>query len=199
MIPGPKNLGKKLDVFLRPLIDELNNLWFVGVETYDVYKKENFQSRAALMWTISDFPAYGMLSGWSTHDNLSCPYCMEHHKAFRLKNRGKTLFFYCHRRILPMNHPYRCHSDKFLKWVIERLPPLPCPFGLEMLNEVSKFTEGHNGSSSHNDKIHGFGVKHNWVKESIFFSFHNGIQIWFVVILMSCTLRKISLTIFFIQ
>eukprot|EP00258_Populus_trichocarpa_P021372 XP_024437391.1 uncharacterized protein LOC112323423 [Populus trichocarpa] len=97
MIPGPKNPGKKLDVFLRPLIDELKNLWSVGVETYDVYRKENFQLRAALMWTISDFPAYGMLSGWSTHGNLSCPYCMEHSKAFRLKNRGKTTFFDCHR------------------------------------------------------------------------------------------------------
>jgi len=85
MIPGPKNPGKKLDVFLRPLIDELNNLWFAGVETYNVYRKENFQLRAALLWTISDFSAYGMLSGWSIHVNLSCPYCVEHHKAFRLK------------------------------------------------------------------------------------------------------------------
>jgi hypothetical protein len=42
MIPGPTNPGKRLDVFLRPLIDELNNLWFVGVETYDVFRKENF-------------------------------------------------------------------------------------------------------------------------------------------------------------
>jgi len=42
MIPGPKNPWKKLDVFLRLLIDELNNLWSVGVETYDVYRKENF-------------------------------------------------------------------------------------------------------------------------------------------------------------
>ena len=97
MIPGPKNSGKKLDVFLRPLIDELNNLWFVGVEIYDVYRKETFQLRAVLMWTISDFPTYGMLLGWSTYGNLSCPYCMEHSKAFRLKNGGKTTFFYCHR------------------------------------------------------------------------------------------------------
>ncbi|CAM8965059.1 unnamed protein product [Rhodiola kirilowii] len=35
--------------------------------------------RAALMWTISDFPAYGMLSGWSTQGKLGCPYCMEGH------------------------------------------------------------------------------------------------------------------------
>ncbi|XP_024006122.1 uncharacterized protein LOC112082826 [Eutrema salsugineum] len=32
--------------------------------------------RAVLMWTISDFPAYGMLSGWTTHGRLSCPYCL---------------------------------------------------------------------------------------------------------------------------
>jgi len=82
IIPGPKNPWKKLDVLLRPLIDELNNLWSVGVETYDVYRKENFQLRATLMWTISDFPAYDMLSGWSTHGNLSCSYCMEHNKIF---------------------------------------------------------------------------------------------------------------------
>jgi hypothetical protein len=67
-----------------------------------------------------------------------------------------------------MNHPYRFQSDKFLKGVIERLPPLPHPSGLEMLNEVFKYTEGHNGGSSYNDKIPGFGVKHNWVKKSIF-------------------------------
>jgi len=76
-----------------------------------------------------------------------------------------------------MNHPYRCQSDKFLKGVIERLPPLPRPSGLEMLNEVSKYTEGHNGSSSYNDKIPGFGVKHNWVKRAFSGSFHIGIQI----------------------
>jgi len=60
-----------------------------------------------------------------------------------------------------MNHPYRCQSDKFLKGVLERLPPLPLPSGLEMLNEVSKYTKGRNGGSSFNDKILGFGVKHN--------------------------------------
>ena len=89
IILGPKNLGKKLDVFLRSLIDELKRLWLDGVNTYDIYRKENFQLRAALMWTISDFPAYGMLSGWSTYGKLSCPYCMEHRKAFRLKHGEK--------------------------------------------------------------------------------------------------------------
>ena len=29
------------------------------------------------MWTINDFLAYGMVSGWSTHGILACSYCME--------------------------------------------------------------------------------------------------------------------------
>ncbi|KAL9366182.1 hypothetical protein Peur_037381 [Populus x canadensis] len=43
--------------------------------------------RAALMWTINDFPAYGMVSGWSTHGKLACLYCMENNKAFTLTYR----------------------------------------------------------------------------------------------------------------
>jgi hypothetical protein len=45
------------------------------------------------MWTINDFPAYGMLSDWSTHGKLACPYCMENNKAFTLANGGKASFF----------------------------------------------------------------------------------------------------------
>ena len=44
IVPGPKNPKNKLDVFLQPLIDELKELWEVGVETYDVSTKRNFQS-----------------------------------------------------------------------------------------------------------------------------------------------------------
>lgn len=66
IVPGPKNPKHKLDVYLQPLIEELNQLWSEGVTTYDISKKHNFQMRVALHWTISDFPAYGMLSGWST-------------------------------------------------------------------------------------------------------------------------------------
>ena len=66
IVPGPKNPKNNLDVFLQPLIAELKELWEVGIETYDVSKKRNFQLRAAFMWTISDFPTYSMLSGWGT-------------------------------------------------------------------------------------------------------------------------------------
>jgi len=34
-----------------------------------------------------------MVSGWSTHEKLTCPYCMENNKDFMLTNSGKTFFF----------------------------------------------------------------------------------------------------------
>ncbi|XP_056685554.1 uncharacterized protein [Spinacia oleracea] len=62
LIPGPKGPGDAIDVYLQPLIEELKDLWEVGVETFDAATQRHFQLRAALMWTINDFPAYAMLS-----------------------------------------------------------------------------------------------------------------------------------------
>ncbi|KAM3249472.1 hypothetical protein P3L10_011242 [Capsicum annuum] len=71
IVPGPSNPKHKIDVYLQPLIKELTLLWETGVEAFDISKRQNFQLRAALMWTISDFPAYSMLSGW----NFTAKYC----------------------------------------------------------------------------------------------------------------------------
>jgi len=40
--------------------------------------------KAALMWTINDFSAYGMVSGWSMHGKLACPYCLEKKQSLHL-------------------------------------------------------------------------------------------------------------------
>nr|GEW21217.1 hypothetical protein [Tanacetum cinerariifolium] len=90
IVPGPKNPKQRIDVFLQPLIKELTSLW-KGVKTYDISKENNFIMRAILLWTINDFLAYGMLSGWSTARKKACPYCMENSNAFSLSNGGKTL------------------------------------------------------------------------------------------------------------
>jgi hypothetical protein len=61
VIPGLSSLCRNIDVCLRPLIDELTQLWSFGVLTYDILRKPNFVMRAALMRTINDFPAYRMV------------------------------------------------------------------------------------------------------------------------------------------
>ncbi|XP_021979528.1 uncharacterized protein LOC110875634 [Helianthus annuus] len=67
LIPGKKNLVHNLDVFLQPLVHELKQLFTDGIVTYDAHQRDNFQMKVILIWTISDFPAYAMLSRWSTH------------------------------------------------------------------------------------------------------------------------------------
>jgi len=103
VIPGPSSPGRNIDVCLRLLIDELTQLWSSWALTYDISRKQNFVMRAALMWTFNDFPAYWMLSGWSMHGKLACPYYMENNKALMITNKGKASFFFtftvasCHR------------------------------------------------------------------------------------------------------
>ncbi|KAL9666189.1 hypothetical protein QQ045_000513 [Rhodiola kirilowii] len=63
LISGPKSPGKCLNVFMQPLIDELNMLWDTGVLTYDRHDGSSFHMKAAVLWTISDFPGLGMLGG----------------------------------------------------------------------------------------------------------------------------------------
>ncbi|XP_074323434.1 uncharacterized protein LOC141660353 [Apium graveolens] len=69
IVPGPNSIGKDINVCLRPLIDKLKILWNTGVKTYNQSLKQNFTMRAAIMWTISDYPAMkrrlfrGRLSG----------------------------------------------------------------------------------------------------------------------------------------
>lgn len=73
IIPGLQNPKEMIDVYLQPLIAKLKHLWDTGVPTYDVSLKQNFQMRASLLWTVRDFPAYSMLSGWSTAGRMACP------------------------------------------------------------------------------------------------------------------------------
>jgi len=75
LVPGKKSPGMSIDVYLQPLIDELKILWEKGVKTWDAKEKKNFDMHALLLWTISDFPAYAMHSGWSTKGKFACPYC----------------------------------------------------------------------------------------------------------------------------
>ncbi|GJX62488.1 hypothetical protein Tco_0295388 [Tanacetum coccineum] len=114
IVPGPNNPKQRIDVFLQPLIKELTTLW-KGVRTYDISKENSFTMRAALLWTINDFTAYGMLSGWSTSRKKACPYCMENSKAFSLSNGGKVSWFDCHRQFLPEDHPFRRNKNDFIK------------------------------------------------------------------------------------
>nr|GEW08495.1 hypothetical protein [Tanacetum cinerariifolium] len=170
VIPGRKNPGQNLDVFLQSLIKELKTLWNDGVKTYDAYRKNNFNMKATLLWTVSDFPAYAMLLGWSTHGKLACPYCMSNVDSFQLHNGGKPCWFDCHQRFLPARHPYRRDIKGFFPQKSVFAGPPPQLTGIEIWQQIRHLPSVYEGEPYRPKikKIDGFGQTHNWVKRSIF-------------------------------
>ena len=83
----------------------MKELWEVGIETFDASTRQNFNLRAALLWTINDFSAYGNLSGRSTKGKIECPYCNKETCSIRLAN-GKKQSYMGHRRYLPTKHKW---------------------------------------------------------------------------------------------
>lgn len=114
VIPGPEHPGANLNVLMHPLVDELAKLWD-GVQTWHAHGKQNFNMRAAQLWTIHDAPAFGMVAGWSTHGKLACYDCGCDIESFQLKKGGKACWFDCHRRFLPLDHVFRTQSNAFRK------------------------------------------------------------------------------------
>ncbi|XP_010513121.1 PREDICTED: uncharacterized protein LOC104789069 [Camelina sativa] len=56
LIPGPTQPGNNIDVYLEPLIEDLNHLWEKG----------------------EDFPVYGNLAGCKVKGIMGCPVCGKH-------------------------------------------------------------------------------------------------------------------------
>ena len=106
LISGPKQPGNDIDIYLKPLIEDLKILWQNGVEVYDGYRKESFNLRVMLFGTINDFPAYGNLSRYIIKGQRACPVCEDGTDMMRLKLCQKNVFR-GHRRFLTSKHQYR--------------------------------------------------------------------------------------------
>ena len=77
LIQGPIQPGNDIDVYLRPLVDELLLLWKEeGIRVWDGYKQKNFDLRALLFVTINDWPALTNLSGQSNKVYQACTHCL---------------------------------------------------------------------------------------------------------------------------
>ena len=92
------------------------------------------------MWTINDFPAYGMVSGWSTHGKLACSYCMAKQQGIHAnKQRSSFFLFYCHYRFLPTNHMHKKNKKDFFIGIVKKdVAPLRL-FGEELHDVVSEY------------------------------------------------------------
>lgn len=69
-------------------------------------KKETFNLQAMLMWTISDFLAYGNLFGCTVKGYYACPICgIDTCACWLPHSKKKSHMGHC--RFLPLAHPFR--------------------------------------------------------------------------------------------
>ncbi|GJX31584.1 hypothetical protein Tco_0241439 [Tanacetum coccineum] len=168
LIPGPKSPGKDIDVYLRPLIEDLQVLWDKkGVETTDIVSGQNFNMRAMVLWTINDFPARSSLSGWSGQGYKACPTCNEETPSIGVKNK---IAYVGHRRFLRKPHKWRS-SREFNGDTDHRDPPKEYPRDVILAQHARLLTRVPGKHPKHGGvKIkRNVEVELNWTKRSIFY------------------------------
>jgi hypothetical protein len=155
IIPGPDHPGQKLNVMLKPLINELKELWN-EVESYDSQEAE-IHTLATYLWSIHNFMAYNIFAGWSVHGRLTCLICHADTDCFYLTSGGKISYFDCHRRWLPLKHLFITQKDSFRKEIIIKKGPPKCLSRLETIKNLSKLVLNREG-----DEYEEYGEEHNW-------------------------------------
>ena len=164
LIPGPKSItSEHFDVFIEPLIEELLDLWTYGVYCLDVaqYKQSShFVLKAMVIWTIGDFPAYGMLAGCTTNGFVGCPVCGEGFRSRRSKVLHKNIFCGCARRFLvDADHHLRFDIQNFSS-IEDRVAPVPVTgaetlaYGQQRLRWLRDF-----GTPADQDPVRRNGIK----------------------------------------
>ena len=165
LIPGPSQPGNNIDVYLRPLVDELLELWAdEGVRVWDEYKQEEFDLRGLLFVTINDWPALSNISGQSNKGYSACTHCLGETESIHI---GKNVYP-GHRRFLPDRHPVRKKGKHFKGEADTRRKPT-LPKGTDIYDMVKDikviFGKGPGAQSVPNDADNHVAM---WKKKSIF-------------------------------
>jgi hypothetical protein len=114
LVSGPKHPSDRIDVYLRPLVDDLKILWKPGVlEVWDEFKHEEFTMHAMLFTTINGNLAHHNLSGHSKRKGPAYPHCLVDTCVVWLRHSKKYIFM-GHRQFLGKKHPYRAMDCQFL-------------------------------------------------------------------------------------
>jgi hypothetical protein len=75
IIPSKEScIGSNVDVYLQPLINELQLLW-KGVIAFDAYLNAKFNLKPMCMWNIHNFLAYDLFVGCVTKGQVGYPPC----------------------------------------------------------------------------------------------------------------------------
>jgi hypothetical protein len=156
--------NENIDVFIRPLLEELQQLWD-GVRVQD-FSKPHGERR----FTLRAIPGYGLISGLCTYGYKGCTICgpcTESRTALSGNKvnadniaKGRKTVYMGGRRWMHRHHPYQRNLD-FNEKVESRLPPTPMT-GEETTNcgmERQRYLASGGQENGPNDPVHQHGVK----------------------------------------
>ena len=134
------------------------------METYDASKGEIFQMRAVILWTINDFPTYGMMSGWSTKGYMTCHTCNKDICSLGLRSK---ICYMGHHHFLPSNHSWR-KSKKFNGKTEHGVAPIELS-GDDILLQLENLNDVKFGKHPSSKKRKCSPNELNWTKKKHFF------------------------------
>ena len=112
LIPGKHSLnGGNINVYMKPVIDQLKQLWWPGVLANDhnipPELTRRFKLRGCLMWTINDWPGFGLISGMVHVGYAGCPPCGPAVTSRYSRELHKCLYTDSWRWLRSRHHPYK--------------------------------------------------------------------------------------------
>jgi hypothetical protein len=91
LIQGPKQAGIDIDVFLKPLMEDMAKLWNERECMWDRYQQEYFTLKAIIFICIHDLPGGFTISG-QTKGKSRCPVYVDRTASVYLPSFRKLVF-----------------------------------------------------------------------------------------------------------
>jgi hypothetical protein len=118
-------------------MEDMQKLWEHGVNVWDEYKKEHFNLKAIIFYTINDNPAHlahiGQVKG-----KTGCIICVDQTKSIYLPSSSKPVYMR-HHRFLPPKHRYHQWRSSFDGTIENREAPKhrDVKFVFEMVKNIN--------------------------------------------------------------
>ncbi|XP_074337181.1 uncharacterized protein LOC141674358 [Apium graveolens] len=141
--------------------------WTVLLSIYNLPHWLCMKRRGILLWTISDYPALGNMSGNVIKGYNACTICVDNTKATRFVHYRKTVVLR-HRRWLPRHHPYRKQKTTFDNTVETDVAPIPLT-GEQVFGRVQHLRGHVFGKTQRQPRWKKGEARPVWKKASIFF------------------------------
>jgi hypothetical protein len=144
-VEGKKKV-KDMNVYLEPLFDKLMILCTTGVDAFDYSAprgNEEFTLHGILLWTMHDFPGFGIASSLQTQGLKACPICGPNVLESRQSLALKKVIYTGYRKYLPYGHRLRHprynrdYGHKSAGWLLDKRRP-SAQFWLEQLQLVKE-------------------------------------------------------------